>query len=151
MTQLASRDGVQCDLCHLVMKAKFTYYSYDLCAVTIHNGMGPSVLKANRKASVGSLDCCGNCHDKFAKRVVDINTLLQQKKRRGRADCELSGDPILNGPAFLVFVTLVQVNLESKAVATDPNFLSFLIHPKFKIEFEPKPLPPGADSWETES
>jgi len=151
MAQLTTKDGISCDLCHMKLKSKFRYYSYDLCSVNIINGMGPSVLKANRKAAIGSLDLCGNCHGKFAQKVIGTNVILQQKKRRGRADCEISGEPIVNGPAFLVFVTAVEVDLETKAVATDPNYLSFLIHPQFKPEFEPKPVPPGASSWETES
>lgn len=151
MAQLSSKDGVSCDRCHMIMKTKFRYYSYDLCQVTIRGGMGPSILKANRKSAVGSLDLCGNCHDAFSKRVVNSNALLQKQKRRGRADCELSGQPILDGPAFLVFVTAIQVDLESKDVATDPNYLSFLIDQKFKPEFEPKTAPSGADSWETQA
>jgi len=149
MAQLESRDGVRCDLCHMVLKTKFQYYSCDLNPVQVFRGMAPSTLKANRSNRLLSLDLCGNCYNKFASRIIDANAKLQSHKRRGKADCELTGQPIPDGPAILVFITLIDVNLETKNVTTDANHLSFLICTDLKSEFEPKPLPPSAGSWET--
>jgi hypothetical protein len=151
MAQLESRDGVRCDQCHLVLKEKFEYFSYDLCETQIHGQMAPSELRANRNNKVHSLDLCKNCHDFFSKRVVDTNALLQAKKRRGRADCELTGAPIPDGPALIVFVTAVGVDLESQNVTSDTNHLSFLIGSRLKSEFDIKPVSPEAAAWETTS
>lgn len=151
MTQLESRDGVRCDLCHMILRDKFRYYSYDLKKTLISRGMAPSVLKANRKVNANSIDVCGICHDKFAKRIVNVNKILQQRKRRGRADCELSGEPILDGDAYQVFVTVVEVDIHSRNVTADANYLSFLISPKFLKEFELKPLSSEVSNWETKT
>lgn len=152
MAQLESRDGIRCDLCHMTVKTKFRYYSYDLNEVQIHGGAYPSVLRANRKISSNSIDLCGNCHHQFAQRIINTNKLLQSRKQRGKAACELSGEVIPQGQAYLVFVTIIDVDLDTKSVKTDPNFLSFLISPKLKPEFTAKPMPPpAADNWETKT
>ena len=151
MKQLESRDGIRCDLCHMAVKTRFRYYSYDLNEVQIYGGAYPSVLKANRKISSSSLDLCGNCHHRFTEKIVHTNQTLQSKKSRGKAVCELSGEQIAQGPAFIVFVTAIDVDLDNKSVKTDPNFLSFLISSKMKPEFAAKPVPPTEDSWETKT
>lgn len=151
MAQLESRDGIRCDLCHMVAKTQFRYYSYDLTEVQIIGGAYPSVLKANRKINASSLDVCGNCHHRFTERIIQTNQQFQVNKQRGKASCELSGEPIPQGPAFLIFITAIDVDLDTKSVKTDPNFLSFLISTKMKSEFTAKPLPPPEDSWETKT
>lgn len=149
MAQLESKRGIRCDKCHLILIEKFVYYSYDLIETHVYNNMAPSELRINRNNKVHSLDLCENCHKEFTKRVLINNTIFQNKKRRGRADCELTGQAIADGQAFIVFITSIDVNLVSKAVLTDTNYLSFLISPTVRSEFDINPVPSKSSTWES--
>lgn len=151
MVQLITRDGIKCDLCNMVLKDNFLYYSYDLHRATILNGRHPSILRANRSNPIRSIDVCGNCHSKFSNLIVNANKKLLINQIRGLAYCELTGDKINDGNALLVFVTLISVNLKTKSVKSDTNFLSFLVSKNMEKSFETKQITDASDTWEVKS
>lgn len=141
MTKLPSNDGVACDLCGLQLKNKFVYYNYDLVKTYIVNKFQPSILGTLRKPEL-QLDVCGNCNSGFSDDVVKNNTLKQKM-----AFCELTGSLLDNGPAYIIFVSEIFVDIENKSVKTDKNYLSFVISQSEKSRFNQKPI----GSWETKS
>lgn len=141
MTKLLSNDGIACDICGLQLKNKFIYYNYDLVKTYIVNKFQPSILGTLRKPEV-QFDVCGNCNSNFADSVVKHNFIKQKM-----AFCELTGQLLDNGPAYIIFVSEISVDVINKSMKIDKNYLSFIISQSEKLKFNQKQLV----SWETKS
>lgn len=149
MAKLETGDGIRCDLCQATHTKQFQYYSYDLIACQVYGGLAPSTLQTSRQSPVMSSDLCEACHQKIAQLVIAVNA--KPPPARGLAICELTSKLITDGPAVLVYVTSVSVNLMTKNVATDVNCLSFLISNEARTQLEAKPQAITTDTWDTKS
>jgi len=143
MSKLTSNDGISCDLCNLQFKNEFVYYNYDLVKTYIVNKFQPSIFNIQRKPEL-QVDVCSNCNSLFTDRVVKNNI-----NKTKMAFCELTGILLDDGPAYVVFVSEINVNIYKKSVKTDYNYLSFVMNITEKQKFINSKV--ANNSWGTKS
>jgi hypothetical protein len=73
--QLPSKDGIKCDLCGNILRAKFVYYSYDCHKVSVD--INKSQIKKDNpidvNGSIIAFDICEPCFQQHTTKMLENN------------------------------------------------------------------------------
>lgn len=112
--QLASKDGIGCDLCGMTCRSDFTYYSYDFHHVEVYGNSRPDLGSILSSPTIFSLDVCPVCFDGHRKTLIANYAKILSPKRRvvTGVHCELTGQ-LMVGTYEYYYTEVTKVTVRS--------------------------------------
>jgi hypothetical protein len=113
--QLATNDGISCDLCGTEYRTDFGYYSFDIRKLQTVADRRMPLQRIFHEPIAASIDVCGLCFGHIQEQIIANNAKLISDKRRvvKTTMCDMSG-ATLQGTYTYFHVNVVKVDVKMR-------------------------------------